>query len=90
MEMRIRVDCFFPNVEFRFYGIRGLKIVSTPLSVRLTREGGNQEFTSGFVTLDSSKRVLPILCNDSHARRYPLVGIWVTSKSLNDKNVWAA
>ena len=69
-----------------------MKLVSTPLSRLLlgkanselgmqedkgTAELTNMKPASGFVTLDSEKRIFPLLPHDPFLQETPVVGIWL-------------
>ncbi|CAG9332880.1 unnamed protein product [Blepharisma stoltei] len=76
---RLLANCqmLFPYVNLQFVQISMLKIVSTPLSIQLTQKTDKKvKFQTGYLTLDQKKRVLPLLCSDPLAFRYPLVGVW--------------
>jgi hypothetical protein len=75
---RICVNEFMlaPNVSFDFYPISPLKLVLTSLTKRLL-SNEPKSYETGFLTLDQSKRVLPVSASDETAKNeYPLVGIW--------------
>lgn len=72
-----RCQLLFPSVNLQFVPILSLKIVSTALSILLTQKTNKKtKFQTGYLTLDQKKRVLPLLCSDPLAFRYPLVGVW--------------
>ncbi|CAG9325204.1 unnamed protein product [Blepharisma stoltei] len=76
---RLLANCqlLFPSINLQFVPIPILKIVSTPLSIQLTQKSNKKaKFQTGYLTLDQKKRVLPLLCSDPLAFRYPLVGVW--------------
>ncbi|CAG9325334.1 unnamed protein product [Blepharisma stoltei] len=79
-EIEISCQMLFPRLDLEFVPISPLKIVSTPLSVKLTQKNlKHPKFQTGYLTLDQKKRVLPLLCSDPLAFKYPLVGVWATA-----------
>jgi hypothetical protein len=76
-------------VTFFAIPITPLKIVSTPLSCDLIYHTGT--FKTGMVTLDQTKRVLPLLNDDPMVMRYPMIGVWIAGvKELSNALVWSA
>lgn len=97
--LRIEVTLTHPTASFDFHRLESFKLVSTPLSQELLCSSSSRaKFRCGYVTLDSSKRALPLLNTDPTSIRYPLVGIWVAnipsdfegSHMLTHPSVWAA
>ncbi|CAG9315052.1 unnamed protein product [Blepharisma stoltei] len=94
----LKCELLFPAVTLQFTPIAPLKLVSTPLSIKLTKNS-LERYQYGFLTLDQSGRALPLLITDPLAYKYPLVGVWVSGvpESKNSKQssivhplVWAA
>ena len=76
-KLQLKCEILYPAVSMQFTPISPLKLVSTPLSVRLT-QNKREKFQAGYLTMDQSGRVLPLLPSDPLAYKYPIVGIWVT------------
>lgn len=75
--LQIKCEILYPSISFQFTPISSLKLVSTPLSVKLT-QNKKDKFQAGYLTMDQSGRVLPLLPSDPLAYKYPIVGIWVS------------
>lgn len=82
-KLQIKCEILHPSISFQFTPISPLKLVSTPLSVRLTQnkptQNKREKFQAGYLTMDQTGRVLPMLPSDPLAYKYPIVGIWVTN-----------
>jgi hypothetical protein len=85
-KLQIKCEILYPSISFQFTPISPLKLVSTPLSVKLT-QNKRDKFQAGYLTMDQSGRVLPLLPSDPLAYKYPIVGIWVSGipESQNSK-----
>lgn len=81
---------YFPSTCFRIRCInQPFKLVSSPLTTYLTKKnvnralwsgnGNNKQpsLMSGYICLDKSLRMLPIMENDPLANSVPLLGVWV-------------
>jgi hypothetical protein len=65
--------------------------VSTNFHTLLKINPNSQKMFSGFVTLDSEKRVFPLMPTDPFVREQPIVGIWLYGVTdLTSPYVWAA
>lgn len=82
-KLQIKCEILYPSVSFQFTPISPLKLVSTPLSVKLIQnkptQNKREKFQAGYLTMDQTGRVLPMLPSDPLAYKYPIVGIWVTN-----------
>lgn len=76
----MKCELVHPSASLQFTPIQPLKLVSSPLTAQLIQEvkGRKGKFQTGFLTLDQSKRVLPMLVTDPMAYRCGLVGMWVS------------
>ncbi|CAG9318402.1 unnamed protein product [Blepharisma stoltei] len=81
----MKCEILFPAVSLQFTPILPLKLVSTPLSSKLTK-GLASKYQAGYLTLDQSGRALPLLDTDPLAMQYPIVGIWVTGIPESQSN----
>ena len=79
---------YFPNISFKLSSIsQPFKLVSTPLAQMITRKikpeslGSKSHVRSdikfGFISLDKSQRMLPLMTSDPFAAQIPLIGLWV-------------
>lgn len=99
-QLKFKCDLIYPTASFNFTPISPLKIVSSPLSLKLAKKSVKVgKFQTGFLTLDLNQRLLPLLLSDPMVQKYPLVGIWVTNiprssqpspSSLMHPLVWSA
>ena len=80
----MKCELVHPSASLHFTPIQPLKLVSSPLTAQLIQEikGRKGKFQTGFLTLDQSKRVLPMLVTDPMAYRCGLVGMWATGIPL--------
>lgn len=81
----------YPNIKLEFRQVHPFKIVSTPLSKELARSR-SQKYRTGLMTMDSMKRLLLILGNDTISLKYPCVGIWISGVQgpvFQNHRVWA-
>lgn len=78
-ESSLQLDCnlIYPDFSFSIVPARPIKIVSVELSRELVRSQ-SETFRSGLLTMDSSKRLIPLELKDPHVLTYPLVGVWVS------------
>jgi hypothetical protein len=69
-----------------------LKIIPTVLAQNLfDRDPSVQNFSTGFLTLDQTRRLLVLKEEDPKASQLPLVGIWISGvESFHSSSVWAA
>ena len=76
----MKCELVHPSASLHFTPIQPLKLVSSPLTAQLIQEvkGRKGRFQTGFLTLDQSRRVLPMLVTDPMAYRCGLVGMWVS------------
>lgn len=74
--LTIRFLLVYPKAKLVFRPVIPIKLVASPLSRELT-QGRSDKFRSGFLTMDSARRLLPLLASDPTALSYPLVGLWV-------------
>jgi hypothetical protein len=75
--LTIRFLLLYPRAKLVFRPVFPIKLVASPLSRELT-QGRSDKFRSGFLTMDSTRRLLPLLANDPSSLSFPLVGLWVS------------
>ncbi|CAH0482533.1 unnamed protein product [Peronospora belbahrii] len=83
----VQLECVAPSVPFNFSLIRNLPLLMTPLAVSLARrefstECGNLQ--SGYLTLDQTRKAVPLLKVDPLVLQLPLVGVWVYGVQIDD------
>ena len=84
--IRALMTVLYPKVDIQFTPILPLKIVSTPLSISVTARKQTKGFQSGFLTLDQSKRVIPLMYTDPMTLKYPLVGVWIANIPISSNS----
>ncbi|KAI9912722.1 hypothetical protein PsorP6_005297 [Peronosclerospora sorghi] len=82
-----QLECIASPVPFKFSLIKNLPILMTPLAASLVKrelstQSGN--FQSGYLTLDRTRKAVPLLKVDPLVLQQPLVGIWVYGIHIND------
>lgn len=87
----VRGAAVFPRVPLTLRPLRPLGVAATPLARSLAASGlaaGRRR--GGFLTLDASRRLVPMLDTDPEAYARPLVGIWTAGQaSATHAEVWA-
>lgn len=87
---KLTFEAVCPNVTFRATPIRTLPIVPSPLFHELTRSNPRQQSPKmGYLTLNQSRKLVPMMENDPSVSSTPLVGVWVrfghlSSDDMND------
>jgi len=79
LDATLRFEAVVPNVPFLFQRIRPPPLLSTPLSLRLTTCEilHASEQSMGYLTLNKTRKVVPLLETDPAVSLAPLVGVWV-------------
>lgn len=71
--------------------INRLRMVSTTLAKTLAGRGSAGPPRTGFLTMDATRRLLPLVSTDPKAFEVPVVGIWVAGvASVHATYVWGA
>ena len=97
---KVNLSLLVPNTNFKIRAIPQMKLVSTPLSRLLLGKSASTDqrkedkpFTlpsSGFITLDSEERVIPLMPQDPFLQETPAVGIWLWNvDDLRSPFVWS-
>jgi len=86
---QFRFEAVVPDVSFQAVRIRPLPLLATPLSLTLTRRGtaagnANAGPTMGYLTLNQTRKVVPLLATDPALAMAPIVGVWTVLDSDND------
>lgn len=87
---RIKLSLVFPSFPLYFQQIHSISIVSTPLSISLMK-GKQDSLATGYLTMDSKQRVVPLSLSDPNAFNHPLIGVWISGvKDIHSPYAWAA
>lgn len=89
----IKCGCVLPSAISRVHPVSCLPLLSTALSRNLT---GFHSLSSlqgtihtGYLSMDKSRKLVPILSSDEHAHSLPLVGIWVSGANIDHPVIWS-
>jgi len=93
----LRFEVLVPNETFSFQQIRPLPLLSTPLSMKLTAVSSLSSVTGcsssllhggdgmprqmGYLTLNKTRKAVPLHETDPAVSLAPLVGVWVTARN---------
>ena len=77
----LRFEVLVPNETFSFQQIRPLPLLSTPLSLKLSslHGGDGMPRQMGYLTLNKTRKAVPLHETDPAVSLAPLVGVWVTT-----------
>jgi hypothetical protein len=86
-QLDFQLECAASPVLFKFSLVRNLPLLMTPLAASLARrefstESGN--LRSGYLTLDRTRKAVPLLKVDPLVLQQPLVGVWVYGVQIDD------
>ena len=77
-----RFEAILPEVSFSYVQIRNLPLLSTPLSLKLTSVNTSSDDSMsprmGYLTLNQTRKVVPLLETDSAVNMAPIVGVWIS------------
>lgn len=79
---KVNAFVYFPTLDFELQQIKQPnKLVDTPLTRIITRSSSSKQkklhFKFGFLTIDQSNRILPLMAQDPIVHQLPLIGVWV-------------
>ena len=81
----LRFEAILPNVSFQVQRIRTIPVLSTPLSIKLARRSGSSGPPQvGYVTLNQTRKIIPLLENDPAVSLTPLVGVWTAFDDISE------
>uniref|UniRef100_M4B2G6 STIL N-terminal domain-containing protein n=1 Tax=Hyaloperonospora arabidopsidis (strain Emoy2) TaxID=559515 RepID=M4B2G6_HYAAE len=86
-QLDFQLECVASPVLFKFSLIRNLPLLMTPLAASLSkREFSTQtgSLRSGYLTLDQTRKAVPLLKVDPLVSQQPLVGVWVYGVHIDD------
>ncbi len=75
----LRVEILLPNVDFQAVHISNLPLLKTPLLSQITRFDllSSPSQAMGYLTLNQTRKIVPLMENDGSLPRTPTVGVWV-------------
>jgi hypothetical protein len=80
----LRVEALLPNVDFQAVRISSLPLLNTPLLSQIVRFDSPSSSSSscpqqcmGYLTLNQTRKIVPLLETDGALSRTPTVGVWV-------------
>ena len=85
----LRFEAVLPNISFHVQQIRAIPVLSTPLSVKLARRTSSGCHTGGppqvgYVTLNQTRKIVPLLEIDPAVSIAPIVGVWTAFDEISD------
>ncbi|TDH67284.1 hypothetical protein CCR75_000069 [Bremia lactucae] len=86
-QLEFQLECVASPVLFTFNLVRNLPLLMTPLAATLAKRdltirSGN--LRSGYLTLDSTRKAVPLLKVDPLVMQYPIIGVWVYGVQIDD------
>ena len=81
-----------PDISFTLRKIQPIPILSTPLSNRIARRDKQVKVTGivesqiGYVTLNQTRKIVPIIELDNSTSNVPIVGVWLAFDNDEDDN----
>ena len=88
LEGSFRFEAILPDYSFQMVSIRNLPLLLTPLSINLTKQNGAEARTTshrmGYLTLNQTRKVVPLLESDTAVSLSPIVGVWVAIDEPRD------
>ncbi|EQC32992.1 hypothetical protein SDRG_09514 [Saprolegnia diclina VS20] len=78
-QLNLTMELVAPTAEIHLLPIRNLPLLLTPLAKALMKLQSTHE--SGLVTLDKTRKMVPLLPTDPLATSRPLVGLWLQASS---------
>jgi len=94
----LRFEAVLSDVSFQAIKIRPLPMLSTPLSLKLTRATTNRPPVGvdgafvggsaagpcmGYLTLNQTRKIIPLLETDPAVSLAPMIGIWVSAEDFS-------
>ncbi|KAM3143151.1 hypothetical protein pb186bvf_004737 [Paramecium bursaria] len=91
-QQSITTFIYYPSVQFKLQQIKqSNKFVETPLTRMITKSRSQSsqkkdrvQYKYGFLTLDQSNRILPLMAEDPLFLQVPLIGAWIYSNDQYD------
>lgn len=92
-ELQLRVSLSLPSLRVKAVPVRPLRIMPASLLTTLEGIGRRGSVQTGTLTMDSTRRLLPLMSGDPKSVRLSLVGLWITGlpgEGLDSPQAWAA
>ena len=90
IEGSFRFEAVLPDCSFQIVSIRNLPLLLTPLSINLTKQNGSEARSTshrmGYLTLNQTRKVVPLLESDTAVSMAPIVGVWVAIDEPHDSS----
>lgn len=86
-QLDFQLECASSSVLFKFTLVRNLPLLMTPLAASLAKREFNASsgnLRSGYLTLDRTRKAVPLLKVDPLVLQHPVVGIWVYGIQIDD------
>ncbi|CAI5717496.1 unnamed protein product [Hyaloperonospora brassicae] len=86
-QLDFQLECAASPMPFQFSLIRNLPLLMTPLAASLSKREFSAEtgsLRSGYLTLDQTRKAVPLLKVDPLVSQQPLVGVWVYGVHVDD------
>ncbi|KAL4173734.1 hypothetical protein KRP22_005683 [Phytophthora ramorum] len=86
-QLDFQLECAASPVLLKFSLVRNLPLLMTPLAASLARREFNTQSSNmrtGYLTLDRTRKAVPLLKVDSLVLQQPLVGVWVYGVRIDD------
>ncbi|KAJ3226428.1 hypothetical protein HK099_004881 [Clydaea vesicula] len=77
-----------PKAVFKLSPIAPIRLVPTLLFNKILEDTSEKKLKTGFVTIDQSRNILPLLGTDIKSQQLPLIGVWIKCEKLDDINVY--
>jgi len=92
-EVQLSISLSLPHARVRAVPVRALRIMPPSLLQTLEGIGQRGSMQTGTLTMDSTRRLLPLMAGDPKAFHLSLVGLWLTglaADGLESPHIWAA
>ena len=89
--LELELSLTLPGLHLEARPIRSLRVMPASLYQTLQGIGSRGSIQTGFLTMDSTRRLLPIMEADPKVPHLSMVGLWVTglSRGAKEAYIWA-
>ena len=88
--LRLRLEALVPTVELHAVSLYALRVHPTALSEALQQPAARRRPSSGYLTMEQTRKLLLLAETDPKAFDVPLVGVWVAGvPDAQHPYVWA-
>ena len=89
--LQLRVEALVPTIELIAVALYALRVHPTTLSEALLHPAARRKASTGYLTMEQTRKLLLLAETDPKAFDVPLVGVWVAGVAdVHDPFVWAA